>query len=220
MIKRIAAVSAGDIDSTKIEYGIDSTTVVYGELLSFSNPDSLILEFDRDFNIQGNRADSVVLVVDILDQAEATDFRIRVDSLNIVEIVDTFEYPLAVLNQTSANFYSQWAILVDGNLANSFYNYPNPFNSTSSTTSFLYYLKEESDVKIHIYTLTGELVKTWEKTKANDPEGTFTRVGLHQGNIIWDGKNGVGEPVVNGVYLAYIGTDYGEQAVTKIVVVR
>ena len=37
---------------------------------------------------------------------------------------------------------------------------------------------------------------------------------------IWDGRNNMGRHVLNGVYIAYMETDYGERAMTKIAYVK
>lgn len=216
IVTRIAAVHPTD------------TTLIYGEVTSFFNPDSIILTFEPSIEIQGGSPDSVRLEVDILENVpddKRKDFRLTIDSISALTIEDDQAMPLAVvmrdsLENTVTSLSSKVAVLIDGDLNNSFYTYPNPFNPANTKASFLYYLKEESDVKIHIYTLTGELVKVFDITKSQDADGSQTGPGLRQGGIKWDGKNGVGKYVVNGVYLAYISTEYGEQAMTKIVVVR
>ena len=64
--------------------------------------------------------------------------------------------------------------------------------------------------------LLGELVWS-ESYKAADPQG---QMSSHDGDIDWNGKNDIGEVVLNGVYIGYIKTDYGETAMTKIAVVK
>ncbi|RIK56385.1 hypothetical protein DCC62_30475, partial [candidate division KSB1 bacterium] len=81
-------------------------------------------------------------------------------------------------------------------------------------TRFLYNLSQDSPVEFKIFTLLGELV--WEKTfQATDPQG---RRGSHD-DIIWNGFNGAGRRVLNGVYLAVIKTHAGI-ATTKVAVVK
>lgn len=67
-------------------------------------------------------------------------------------------------------------------------NFPNPFNPT---TSINYSLKEAGAVKIEIYNLKGQLVKTLVNEIKN--------AGNH--NIIWNGQDAQGRAVSSGIYL-------------------
>lgn len=83
--------------------------------------------------------------------------------------------------------------------AASFKNYPNPFNPEFEPTEFRYNLPTDSDVDIHIYTATGEKVRELHF----DAGGHGGQAGLNAG-IYWDGRNGEGDMVLNGVYVAYV----------------
>ena len=39
-------------------------------------------------------------------------------------------------------------------------------------------------------------------------------------DIVWNGENLDGQTVLNGVYIAFIKTGYGESALTKVAVVK
>ena len=67
---------------------------------------------------------------------------------------------------------------------------------------------------IKIYTLLGELVKTYQ-FQSTDTQGT---AGIHS-NVSWDGRNEKGQAVLNGVYVAVLITDSGK-AMTKIAIAR
>jgi hypothetical protein len=97
-----------------------------------------------------------------------------------------------------------------------FSNYPNPFgNPARPFTNLYYYLPNDADVQIRIFSLLGELV--WERAyKSTEPEG---KKGVHE-NMRWDGYNGDGAQVLNGVYIAQITTSNGQQATRKIAVVK
>ncbi|MDZ7369991.1 MAG: hypothetical protein ONB12_02330 [candidate division KSB1 bacterium] len=214
VIRRIAAVKA------------DQDDYLFGQAVAFEDSGGVFLNF-RSFvmdTLIGSKTDSIKLIVDLREQAELIDFHLSIDSTSAVKIVDEFSVPVMLVDSTGAaysylGFVSHPAVLVDASLGKSFYNYPNPFGRLSKPkTSFVYYLKEASDIKLSIYTLTGDLVRTWEFKKDEYPD--YTSPGLHQGDIEWDGTNGMGVPVLNGVYLAYLKTGYGEQTVTKIAVVR
>jgi hypothetical protein len=67
-------------------------------------------------------------------------------------------------------------------------NYPNPFNP-QSTIAFS--IKDRARVKIDVYNVAGELVKTLlDETRA---AGSYS-------DVRWDGTNGANQPVASGVY--------------------
>lgn len=89
------------------------------------------------------------------------------------------------------------------------WNYPNPFNPTKEQTIIRYYLKNDTNVEIRIFTLTGELV--YSKRGIDSTEGF---------NIWhWDGRNGEGRIVENGGYICFINAG-GEQHKCKIAVLK
>ena len=67
-------------------------------------------------------------------------------------------------------------------------NYPNPFNPS---TTIRYSVKDPADVRIEIYNLKGQLVKTLVNEQQNT--GHYT--------VIWNGKDSAGRNVGSGVYL-------------------
>ncbi|MCH8125576.1 T9SS type A sorting domain-containing protein [candidate division KSB1 bacterium] len=79
----------------------------------------------------------------------------------------------------------------DGNIPKKFAlydNYPNPFNPT---TTIKYDLPEATDVKLVIYNILGQRVKTLIDKK--QLAGSYT--------VQWDGKNGTNLKVASGVYI-------------------
>ena len=71
-------------------------------------------------------------------------------------------------------------------------NYPNPFNPE---TWIPYHLSEPATVTLHIYAVSGALVRTLDL--GHQPAGVYqqqTRAAY------WDGRNQLGEPVASGVY--------------------
>ncbi|MFQ5639448.1 MAG: FlgD immunoglobulin-like domain containing protein, partial [bacterium] len=67
-------------------------------------------------------------------------------------------------------------------------NYPNPFNP-STTISFE--LSGPSEVKLHIYNLKGQLVRTLV-------DGSFN-AGSH--SVLWDGRDERARRVTSGLYV-------------------
>jgi hypothetical protein len=101
-------------------------------------------------------------------------------------------------------------------LANSYSNFPNPFAAGREETRFAFYLPAGGRVSLDVLTIRGEKVRTVIA-------GASFPAGLHQGEI-WDGRNGRGDVVVNGVYLAEIRVAFddgsSERFLRKVAVIR
>ena len=67
-------------------------------------------------------------------------------------------------------------------------NYPNPFNPT---TTIRYQLPEAGDVKINIYNILGQQVRTLVNTRQN--AGSYS--------MVWDGRDRAGQSVASGMYI-------------------
>ncbi len=79
-----------------------------------------------------------------------------------------------------------------------FPNYPNPFNPF---TNIRFYLSGQQQVKIEIFNLSGQKVRTlWS--------GVLNR-GLHQ--IAWDARDDAGQLQSSGIYFYHIKTGYGQR---------
>nr|MBC8185161.1 T9SS type A sorting domain-containing protein [candidate division KSB1 bacterium] len=70
---------------------------------------------------------------------------------------------------------------------NLFQNYPNPFNPT---TSIRFDLPEASEIKLAIYNMNGQEIRTLSETSMD--------AGTH--SIVWGGRNNQGQVVPSGVY--------------------
>ncbi len=211
VITRIAAVRRADYSHVLAEKSVFSGSRIF---LDFAPPDT----------VKGARPDSIDIVVDIASGAKDINFQVAIDSASAFKAYDISGDSLVIADSTQrpATFLgiaSRFSVIVENDLKKTFYNYPNPFGrSDRPETKFIYILRKPSDVTIKIFTLTGDLVRTLKYTKSRHPAQTSE--GLHQGEITWNGTNGLGLKVMNGVYLAYIITDYGETAMTKIAVVK
>lgn len=77
-------------------------------------------------------------------------------------------------------------------------NYPNPFHPPLEPTTIAYKLDDLATVTIRIYTQSGNLVKRM----VLDRGAAGGTAGLNE--VLWDGKNGKGEVVSSGGYVALI----------------
>jgi hypothetical protein len=93
------------------------------------------------------------------------------------------------------------------NHSQSIQNYPNPFNAN---TTFYYKLNKDGQVKLSIYNILGELIKTVES--AYQPAGEY--------RIHWNGTNSWGVPVASGGYFYQIRFNQDEVKIGKLLLVR
>jgi hypothetical protein len=93
--------------------------------------------------------------------------------------------------------------------------YPNPFDPTRGDVKITYQLTADTDVKIYIYTITGERI--W--TESYDSGSNGGHAGYNE--VLWDGYTGFHRRVPNGVYLVQIISSKGKlMGKTKILVIR
>ncbi len=193
--------------------------IIAGETVSVSdNPVEVWLK--PPIELDANQRRKLVIQVDCTYQL-VQSFRLHfndtsslaISSILPVTFVDELRNPI-----TAFNLRSVCPVIVANDLKHSFRNYPNPFGTTDrSKTHFIYYLSQDSDIDLAIYTLAGELV--WRsRFQRSQPQG---RRGLHQGeDLTWDGRNMLGHRVLNGVYIARIATSHGEWALTRVAVIK
>jgi len=100
-------------------------------------------------------------------------------------------------------------------------NFPNPFVITdaNSTTKFPLSLTSSSDVKLFVFTSSGELV--WKQTWLNQGAGNYDVTEFPPAFLPfqWNGRNLNGEYVASGIYLYRIVTK-GTSTTKKLVVVN
>ena len=94
------------------------------------------------------------------------------------------------------------------------YNYPNPFNS-STTFTFQHNLNGTINANIKIYTIAGRMIKTIEKNGINDK---FVKID-------WDGRDEDGDALANGSYLYKIivsseDGDFNQSVLGKMAIIK
>jgi hypothetical protein len=101
-------------------------------------------------------------------------------------------------------------------LAASYSNYPNPFAAGRQATTFAWYMPSAGRVTLRVWTARGERV-------ASLLDGVARPAGLQQGDA-WDGRNGRGVAVVNGVYVAELSVAFddgtSQRVLRRVAVVR
>ena len=101
-------------------------------------------------------------------------------------------------------------------LHESYSNFPNPFAAGRATTAFAYYLHDAGRVTLRISTPGGDGVRTLLLDAARP-------AGVNQSDL-WDGRNGNGSVVRNGVYIAELTVTFSdgsrERVRRKVAVVR
>ena len=109
--------------------------------------------------------------------------------------------------------------VVSNDPSEAFVTYPNPFGQAPyESAKIRFLLQARSNVRILIFTLQGELVRShWNFNLNGLPPA------LYDGNVVWDGKNDQGERVLNGVYLCAIEIDSAgktQRYITKIAYIK
>lgn len=101
-------------------------------------------------------------------------------------------------------------------LRESFANYRNPFAAGREATTFVFVLPADAAVSLRVLTPRGETV-------IDLLENAALAAGPHR-NIVWDGRNGRGATVANGVYVAELTARFvdgsSERILRKVAVVR
>jgi hypothetical protein len=101
-------------------------------------------------------------------------------------------------------------------LAASYSNFPNPFAAGRGETTFTYFLSGEARVSLRLWSARGDEVRSVL-------DGVLRSAGLQQDDH-WDGRNGRGAVVQNGVYLAELNVNYvnggSERLLRKVAVLR
>jgi hypothetical protein len=94
-----------------------------------------------------------------------------------------------------------------GDLGGSYSNFPNPFRAGRESTTFVYYLPRDGSVTLKLWTARGEEVLTLL-------DGVPRFAGLYQ-NDQWDGRNGSGLLVANGVIIAELSVRFDDGSVGR-----
>ncbi len=183
-----------------------------------TNP--FLLEFDPLRELLPEQTDSLVIRIDLASGNVNRKFNVRLNNIRamgassrIAEVFDALGVPLG----ESFDFQSASITVLSDDPEQIFRNYPNPFGMDTQipgeapgTTRFMVWMNGPGEATLSIYTLTGRLV--WRESRQL---GT----GLNPRAFIWDGVNGRGFRVVNGVYVAILEAN-GQKLQTRVVYLK
>jgi len=145
-------------------------------------------------------------------------FRLGCDAAGIGVVQPTSALLQVRVSPAQGTFplWTDAGVFGDASLDESYSNFPNPFAAGRSTTVFAYYLRDAARVTLRIFTPGGEGVSTLV-AESDRP------AGMNQSDL-WDGRNGKGAVVRNGVYIAELRVAYADgsrdRVRRKVAVVR
>lgn len=193
--------------------------VISNEKAHFEDIDDLVIP-------PGER-DTVSFYFKFVDNIKHQGFRLHMPKQGISasalrDNIPVIDIDVRTPSGDSVDVLTAPAGLSSPDLKASFGNYPNPFDPINGSCQFSYYLSRKSDISLKIYTLTGQPV--WGREYKGDDEHCLA--GNHSGSstyppIVWNGRNGNGHVVNNGIYIAVFDVHAtGQQARTKVAVVK
>jgi len=201
MLQSISVVNAAEAQSR-----LDKTSSVKdgAEFIRFTLSDTVEnpvqIVFDQDAEMAARADYDFVVLAEFQDNVINRGFRAVLRGVHAYDFDP--DSPLEIIDSSgvkieeSENLESKAFTVVSDNPEEGFFNYPNPFGRQYPYTSIQFLLENPSDVQIRIFTLMGEAV--WSRSLPG------LAAGLYENLVRWDGKNGRGYQVLNGVYLCTI----------------
>lgn len=200
-------------------------------IIGETTPNPFRIDFTNNLPIDAGETAAIAVTIDIAASSPNANFGLRVNDVGAVLASDSSEVEvqdsLGVLikNQIFGFSSSQITILSD-NPEQIFGNFPNPFGmdkrprgGVDGTTWFTFFLENDARLELRLYTLTGRLVRILKPEQEVLPRGLYD-----SGELRWDGFNGEGRQVVNGVYVAVLNVSYtnggNDKYKTKVVYIK
>ena len=157
-------------------------------------------------------ADTLIIMINVAPDARAEGIALELDGEAAFEAFDRSSGELIPVMAPDGTDFPN-VLSAPSRLFTGVHNYPNPFRAGYESTTISYYLANDSRVSLKIFTLDGKPVIS-QTYSAEDPQG---RRGLRE--IEWDGRNGDGRVVLNGVYICKLEAP-GTNATFKIAVAK
>ena len=201
------------VESVRFENGsgvlpVDVTMDVSGISVDLTDPPPVSESESLEFSI----------FFGLLRESESSSFSVRITNPAAVICKDAVTGSAVTTEAAGESvfpFVTSRTALLSAATAESFSNYPNPFIPASGNTTVTFYLPQSAVVTLEVYTILGRLVTRLLDARRLD-------AGLHQ-DISWDGRNGLGETVISGVYLMVLKMNSGsgdESIRRKVSVIR
>ena len=230
LISRIYVVSDSFYQNTLAR---TTTPDELGELIIGSDENPVDLVYSNVDEIGQGDTSRVVVLIDLSEELINRSFRLRVDD---VDAVDSEGRPVRVVDPNGADFTTQGdsfqsdvTTILSSDPADAFRNYPNPFGmdtqilnppTPQGVTRFTFVPQSDPvSGELSLYTLTGHLVYRVDEDLSGLAGGQ-----ANSSVFTWNGLNGQGERVVNGVYVAVLKLNYvgggSDTFQTKVVYIK
>jgi hypothetical protein len=176
-----------------------------------SNPVRVELSPEAD-TLSPGEVDTLLIAIDVSQNPQVGGIALALDGGSAFEAFDRSSGELIAVVSPGGSDLPQ-TVSAPSRLFEGVHNFPNPFRAGWEATTISYYLEDDSRVSLRIFTLDGKAV--FSRTfSAEEPEG---RHGLRE--IRWDGRNGDGKVVLNGIYICKLESA-GVDATFKIAVAK
>jgi hypothetical protein len=157
---------------------------------------------------------SATIQIDVANQPTVSDFTLFLDSASFAakyqSAAGTRDVPV-IARFANRLLIEQQYTLVEKQLEESFFSYPNPFSPLRERATIVFNLEDPNPATLTIYTLTGDEVIKIDVAAASGGEPVTYE---------WDGRNQAGQVVLNGIYLAILEVPGVGEVRTKIAVMK
>ncbi len=210
IIGGISEAGLADDQGPNVEVFMNNFEFIFGGVTD--NSPTLLVKLEDDFgiNVVGNsighdlegvlddNTQNTFLLNDFYE-SELDDYtkgEVRYPLSTLEEGLHTMRVKAWDVANNSAEGYTEFVVAPNAEVAlTHVLNYPNPFTDFTCFQFDHNLAGQQIDVLIHIYTVSGRLVKTLEAS-------LFTDGALRLGDCIeWDGKDDYGDQLARGVYL-------------------
>jgi hypothetical protein len=200
----------GDHQGPKIEISVEGQIYTPGGYVSTQPKISAMVQDNGGVNASTNsysiQVDGVAVNANQITASADNSGQVLTLSVNPTFSVGTHTFSVSAHDLTGNTGTGGINFAVTGQFNLDFIgNYPNPFDNK---TYFSYRLTEQTTepVTIHIYTVSGRLIRTLYSGSANE---------INYGEIYWDGLDEDGSSISNGVYFYKITAKRGDDKIEK-----
>ena len=192
---------------TAATLNVGGTEVASGQL----GPSEILFDVNPgDLVIASATSATITINVSVNGGAAGRTFRFLVRDAASTEMVDAVTGAPIPVTVADGQYPLQTNLttVLGSNVDDGFTNYPNPFAAGREVTRITYFVDQPSTVSLDLYTIWGAHVATLFEDKS-------VQTGLHQ-DIAWDGRNGEGNVVNNGVYYLVLRVKGADGHVTTV----